>query len=385
MYDHSQPLDLSTTWWFYRTHYARLLSYDSLYYALQECIDKGTVRQQTNGDLSVFCYTADCLFKHQWDFVSMTARGLVLDTKNKCVVATPMMKFFNYEQVHNFIKPSVSFKAYETMDGVLGIIYYYNNRWNVSTKGSFSTEYGAWAQEYLDSHINTAYLKVGHTYCAEIIAPVSRIVVDYQGKKALYLITGFDEHGKEYTDEELELCGLCCGFDIIDSYKDVTLDNCLDHANSLGEGHEGFVLKFSNGFRCKIKSDSYKQLAKIVKNVTPLNAWQIRRDCLDTDSITKQLPDEFYNEFTQLCNQMDTQFAYHLEQITNLAKQFSNKTPKEIGLFLNEDCGNVYGFPSVYKPFIFQVLRSDFEQQATHPSKVRNKIFELFKPKGNVV
>jgi len=93
---------------------------------LNDYIDRGLVIKQDHPSLplSIYNYSRECQYSKQWDDITLTCRGLVLDTDGN-VVAKPFPKFFNYEEHTSDEIPNESFEIYEKMDGSLGIVFYY--------------------------------------------------------------------------------------------------------------------------------------------------------------------------------------------------------------------------------------------------------------------
>jgi len=64
----------------------------------------------------------------------------------------------------------------------------------------------------------------------------------------------------------------------------------LEEAN-----REGFVVRFSNGFRVKVKFVEYVRLHRIITNVSNVNVWDALRNNQSLDELLNNVPDEFYN------------------------------------------------------------------------------------------
>jgi RNA ligase len=58
-------------------------------------------------------------------------------------------------------------------------------------------------------------------------------------------------------------------------------------------GQEGFVLKWPNGYRLKIKSDEYLRLHRLLTNTNNKVIWEILKDGRDFDNMLTNVPDEF--------------------------------------------------------------------------------------------
>ena len=88
-------------------HPAKEYNYDELLSGLMDEVKKGNVKRTDKGDLALFNYKI-IQDPKKWTVFCKIARGIVLDTKNKKIVALPFPKFFNYGEVSSEI-PECSF------------------------------------------------------------------------------------------------------------------------------------------------------------------------------------------------------------------------------------------------------------------------------------
>jgi RNA ligase len=61
-----------------------------------------------------------------------------------------------------------------------------------------------------------------------------------------------------------------------------------------GIDHEGFVCRYTNGMRLKLKSDEYKRLHKIINGFSEKDVWEALRQGKTLDDMLDLVPDEFY-------------------------------------------------------------------------------------------
>jgi RNA ligase len=245
-------------------------------------------QQHPTYPLTIWNYTERVQYENLWDDITLMCRGLVTDDKGM-VVARPFKKFFNIEESKH--TPTSEFEVYEKMDGSLGIVFNYCNEWIVATRGSFTSDQAVKGKEMLDK-LNTEYgMYPGYTYLFEIIYPENRIVVDYKGQEKMVVLgvieteTGRDSKFHEMKNE---------GFEIVKKYdgiKDYTVLKSM-----VGNNEEGFVVRFSNGDRCKIKGEEYLRLHKIMTQVSTTSIWEVLSNGDDIDAILKDVPDEFYKK-----------------------------------------------------------------------------------------
>jgi len=140
--------NISTIW---NQHPARQLNYDTLMSGLENHVRNKLVIKNQKGSLAIYCYSTRAATKASWDIFTLIARGLIIDTEQCTVVATPFPKFFNYgeAQIWDADKSEGEILVTTKYDGSLGIVFYHSNNWQVSTKGSFESEQAVWATRCL--------------------------------------------------------------------------------------------------------------------------------------------------------------------------------------------------------------------------------------------
>jgi len=236
--------------------------------------------------LTIWNYTEKVQYENLWDEVTLSARGLVTDHTGD-IVATPFQKFFNIEE--GKFEPTENFEVYEKMDGSLGIVFWYEGQWVVATRGSFGSDQAIKGRELLKKY-NTDIMFRHLTFCFEILFPQNRVVVDYGDYEGLVLLGTFDKNGKEYDVEMWKEYG----FDVVKKYDGI--NDYKQLKEMVKNDQEGFVVKFSNGDRVKVKGVEYLRLHKIMTNVTTTGVWEYLKNGEDVLELLKDVPDEFYKK-----------------------------------------------------------------------------------------
>lgn len=360
-------------------HPARLMDFDALWGGLQTEIDKGNVRKVFGGGggLELYCYTEQCTYDKAWNEFSLMARGLILDGTTNTVIATPFTKFFNIGeyQVQNI--PALTFTTHEKLDGSLIIVFYHNGQWKCATKGSFNSSQAVWAKDWLqrpgkDGSNREDWLVPGNTYLFEAIYTENRIVVRYNYEN-LVLLGGYTADGFEFSDDSISfLCqGLNCFAAAMYDYTSVA--DLIEKARILPASEEGFVLKFSNGLRLKIKGDEYCRIHRLVSRLTPLAMWEAMAAEDDLEEIRKQLPEEFWKDFDNIIAVLSRKVNAVVEKVYLVARNLSGLGDKEVGLKLNS-------LPEDVRSFIFPYRKN--KGDLLH-GKARQKLFNTIRPTGN--
>ena len=89
--------------------------------------------------ISIYNYSRTCQYENKWDEITKMCRGLILDQEGN-VIAKGFNKFFNMEEHQPEEIPNEPFEVFEKLDGSLGILFWYQGKWILATKGSFTSD-----------------------------------------------------------------------------------------------------------------------------------------------------------------------------------------------------------------------------------------------------
>lgn len=358
-------------------HPAVCMPFDVLWGNLQLEKALGNVRETNYMGLSSFCYTEKCTYEKQWNQITLLARGIVLDSNAKKVVGLTFPKFFNIgeHQVSNI--PALPFTTHEKLDGSLIIVFHWNGQWRCATKGSFNSSQAAWAKDWLqragvDGSNREDWLVPGNTYLFEAVYAENRIVVHYS-YESLVLLGGYTADGIEFSEDSM--CFLCQGLQcpMAETYEYTSVTDLIEKARILPASEEGFVLKFDNGLRLKVKGDEYCRIHRIVSRLTPLAMWEAMAAGDDLEEIRKQLPEEFWADFDNIINILRNKVNSLIQRVFILYRDLEHLGDKEVGLQLDT-------FPEDIRSFIFPYRRN--KGDLLH-GKARQKVFNAVRPDGN--
>lgn len=278
-------------------------------------------------------YSPKAQSKRFWDIYTLSCRGMVIDGEGN-ILARPFQKFKNYEEHDpSEIDMSQDFDIFEKMDGSLIIVFYYKVKmeWIVASRGSFISEQSIEAKKMITASTFNKLSKID-TYLFEIIYPENRIVVNYGDRYELVLLSRIEtKTGFELYYEDL-VQWYSKWFTVVKKYEIKNVKN-LDELKALEEDNkEGFVIRFLNGFRVKVKFSEYIRLHSILTNVSNLVVWEHMRDNYEFDELLDRVPDEFYDwlkrtagklqsEFNEIERQALVEFTriYHVNQIKERA------------------------------------------------------------------
>ncbi len=275
---------------------------------LEKYFQNGLLLKQTHPihDLTIWNYTPKVQYERLWDDITLQCRGLVTNSDGK-IIARPFKKFFNYEEHKPEDIPNEEYVVYEKLDGSLGILFNYKNEWILATRGSFTSPQAIKGKEILNRHDISAWRK-DNTYLFEIIYPENRIVVDYGNEEKLVVIGGIHtETGEEIPDSSL-FWTQDSGFEVVTTYK--TWGEGYDLLKEeISKDKEGYVIRFKNGFRMKIKGEEYVRLHRILTNISNRDIWEYLKENKSFDDIIDKVPDEFYEWVKNTADSMVEQYG----------------------------------------------------------------------------
>lgn len=269
---------------------------------IEELIAQKYISRQKHPDAELYIlnYSQKCQYDRLWTTETLQCRGLIVDGNNN-IVARGFKKFFNVEEVSPEEIPNEPFEVFDKLDGSLAILYFVNGKPCIATRGSFTSTQSVEANRIL----NTKYKHVFHklnplwTYLLEIITPSNRIVVDYGDMDDLVLLTAIhNDTGVETLPD--------VGFPIVKRFDGI---NDIEQLRGLEEDNkEGFVIKFKDGFRVKMKFAEYVRLHRIVTGVSNVAVWEYLKDGKSFYELLEKVPDEFFRWLNQTKSDLERKF-----------------------------------------------------------------------------
>jgi RNA ligase len=188
---------------------------------------------------------------------------------------TGMERFFDPNRLPDFDNP-----YYEPTPTTKG-------EWYMATRGSFTSEQAIKGMEIAKMEGLDKKCVPGFTYLFEIIYPENRIVVDYGGDERLVLLSIVNPEGNEIPYEDIEMDG----WDIVNRYDGV--NDYTELKEMISTDAEGYVIRFKNGMRMKIKGDEYVRLHRILTNFSTTDIWELLKTKGNMDEFLDRVPDEF--------------------------------------------------------------------------------------------
>lgn len=270
--------------------------------------------------LRIWNYTRGCQYLAAWQPETLASRGLITDHEDR-VITPAFVKFFNYgepscklEEILDEITDQQTISHLnvdfdEKFDGSFGIVFHYNDKWYVASRGSFDSLWSLKGQDIL-SYYDASSLNPLCTYLVEIVFKGNRIVVDYGDINELCALGSLKrcEEGWIETDDykstpfkqprslKFDL-GVEHELPLKEKIKRYTeeLIKVYDKGDAQFEGFVGSIKIKGHvqRYRFKTKMPSYLDLHKNVMHIGEKNVWQICVGDIDEMKFLEFLPDEF--------------------------------------------------------------------------------------------
>lgn len=223
--------------------------------------------------LTLYNYSDQTVWDRHWTPETLAARGLVL-TADGTVAARPWPKFFNVGETGFTLAelpaetPELSIKH----DGSLIIVFWnpMGGRWQAVTRGSWDNEQTRFAQAWLAERGWEAPREF--TYLFELCAPWNRIVLIYAEPRMYFLGRVENATGKDCS--YAEAAALAQGLGITSTEFTVGPIDVAALANTAITDAEGFVVRYSNGVRVKLKYAEYLRLHKLLTGLSVIAIWE---------------------------------------------------------------------------------------------------------------
>lgn len=330
---------------------------------LPTLIEQGYILSQTHPSLplTIYNYTAKAQFDRYWVDATLHCRGLVLDHLYQ-PIARPLPKFFNLQEYQGNLPDGVP-NIYEKLDGSLIILFHYQGQWEVASRGSFASEQAQMARVLLANYqADLDKLDREHTYLFEIIYPSNRIVVDYGTAERLVLLAAVHTRTGEELDHQVVNWS-----DKAASYPATTVPEwikSIDEQQAELNNHEGFILKWPNGFRLKYKLADYVRLHRIITRVQARDIWECLSQKHDLNQFLDSVPDEFYNWVKDTKLELETKYQEIENQCLSVFKDLGDR--KETAIYFQQQ-----KYPGVlflmldkrdYSPVIWKLIKPDYQR-----------------------
>ncbi|MBS1547167.1 MAG: NUDIX domain-containing protein [Bacteroidetes bacterium] len=214
--------------------------------------------------LYIYNYSKRCKETNYWNYTTLSCRGLVLD-RNFNVVARPFKKFFEWRQLlpelQSYllsIRPKLSVRSYEKIDGTLILLFNYQGRWILTTRRRFDLIQSHHARILFNRQLSRplSALDPNLTYLFESTVHYDYNVIAYPIEQLVLVCAVRTASVETYFPERLQ-----CSFESAIRITEPNLD-----IKPSSNGKEGQVLYLDNQYMIKAKTDWYVEARQKITN-----------------------------------------------------------------------------------------------------------------------
>lgn len=243
------------------------------------------VEKHPKYELYLWKYTNHCQYEQLWTKETIACRSLVLDEEGN-VISPCLPKFFNIEENKHI--PTEEFTITEKLDGQLVYVFWYNNELIIRSSGSFVSSVVENVEKYFKDKLQQVVVD-GFTFGFELTGKCAKIVLDYPEYANLTQIVTF----RDRTFEEVEIPLYHFNRPRKAHFKSLQDIKGLNYENE-----EGYVVRFSNGSRCKIKFQNYIDKHYFRYALSNTLIWEHLMNNTLEDYL-QEVPDESYHLITK--------------------------------------------------------------------------------------
>ena len=293
-----------------------------------------SVRKHPQLDLWIYNYTPKCQYERVWNETTRKCRGLIMDLGDR-IIANPFSKFFNLGEegmTMENLPPEIP-QITEKVSGSLGILYENVGFPAISTRGSFESSMAVWGTDWLlEKGFGMSDFKKEYTYLFEILYKENKIICDYNVEELVLLAVRHTISGNEIDHiEEAERLG----FTPVKLFN-LSLDKAIQMLDGMeGEKQEGFVVKYNNGLRIKLKCEDYIRIHRIISGFSRKHIIEAMEN--GNAMFLNELPDELHNEAKAIINEIKEKQQQIMRSVKVTAEKAKKlKTRKEQALLILE-------------------------------------------------
>jgi T4 RnlA family RNA ligase len=262
-------------------------------------------------------------------------RGIIFDeTNNYAPVCVPFFKFGNWGESYVPDIDWVSATIQEKLDGSLIKLWYYKEKWHISSNGEIDARnahissalltdvrqvnlYDLFMEAWGKTSRQFKSLDTRYTYMFELTSPHNRVVVRHD--ETLIRHIGTRSNITHYE------CDVDIGIQKPRTYNFSSLEACIENAKQLSYNDEGYVVIDKNFNRIKIKSPLYVSLSHISAGVTThANIVEIIQKN-EQDEFLTYFP-EFRDVFEDIVNRIEVFSTTQSSSFTEIqAKTFDSR------------------------------------------------------------
>lgn len=269
--------------------------------------DFGRVFVREEGEYLLLNYTQEALFEGRMSKVEQACRGLVIRSDGK-IMALPMPKMYNLGEPDCPPLPDEVYDVWEKIDGSLVNFFHDRQGWRCNTRGVFENVYSQFAQERWDWGSGGREFPRWWTVMCEVVIPDDEMPRAAYTDPGLYLVAVRDNRsGRDLDPQDIDT-GMSKAVRCLSASIEV-----VKEGTKSVEGIEGWVVRFQNGLRVKLKTRWYLRMFRALQDLTPKHVRQIVLD--GWEEWIYKFPDDLVPEAMAMKERIVAQLDAELDRI----------------------------------------------------------------------
>lgn len=206
------------------------------------------------------------------------ARGLILDNDGN-IIARPFTKFFNmnelsnrnfegkYDDIIHLSEPKdLPYELTEKRDGSLAIGFNHKGKFRMASSGSLDSRHVEMFNDYIEKNFSDEdkaflnNLSKTHTIMFEYTGSDNMIVVHYEDTEMTIIGVNNTKTNEDLSVKEMRELFKDTNIPVVKEIN-MSIEEASSYFNNK-QNVEGFVVRYSDGFRLKVKTDEYFKLHK---------------------------------------------------------------------------------------------------------------------------
>ncbi len=309
---------------------------------LQALVDNYGIDYTSNEDFIKLNYSQ--IKSPKKDVIADDCRALTLD-HNFDLVARSFSRFYNYgefpelHQYFNWSNCTINSKV----DGSLISVFWYKDKWNIHTRGSFATDlikgversFYDLVYDILQNYI--PLLNKSYTHIFEYVSPWTQVVRLYK-TPALFLLNLYESYN-EVPPYNVRIYGYNKGIPTPPVFEFKNVEKVLaylKHLELTDPSDEG-VVAYDGVMRIKLKNDGYRRLHHLKGNNDNLCITRNLVPFILNDTLDDLIPQFPYIE--KPAERLRRSIGAEFKQLESLYDQFKNlPTRKDFAISIKDKC-----------------------------------------------
>lgn len=317
-----------------------------------------TRRVDDSGRYVLHNYSEKATYDRVWTPETRQCRGII-STLDGEIVARPFDKFFNVDESEEtrlfaLVARDGDVEITDKLDGSMIAVWYHDGAWHTSTRGSFTSSQAVAARAWLEPRLSNPNWDGGlreTTLLCEWCAPDNRVVLKYDMPELFLIGARHTATGMDYTYHGLRSIGHMTGLRVTPRQTGALEDIVARRPDVVG--CEGWVARWPDGFRVKIKTEDYLRLHRLVSGFSAARVRDVLLAAGDTwTSYLTDLPEEFRAEAERMADVMQSATTARLQSLRTAYARLAplaTESRKAYALAVLQE-------PEADRPYLFSML-----------------------------